>query len=323
MSSIILRTLVFSAVFPAAATPQTYTTNFPLAENPVSENGHWINGGTAGQDWTNVSTANGRAIGHESGTVNYTDATALLTGTWGPDQSASAKVYSINQNDACYQEVELRLRSSLSAHNCSGYEISMKCSKTSGAYLIIVRWNGRLGDFTILTQLNGASYGVANGDTVKATITGNVIAAYINGVKKAEATDDTYASGYPGMGFNLYGCTGNNADYGYTWFSATGNAGNTQSAPEGGTPSRFFLGQNYPNPFNPSTAITFQLPERGTVSLKVFDTVGRDVATLVSGTMQAGEHTARFDAKDLASGIYFYRLTAGDGSRTRKMLLLR
>jgi hypothetical protein len=59
------------------------------------------------------------------------------------------------------------------------------------------------------------------------------------------------------------------------------------------------------------------------VSLKVFDTVGRDVATLVSGTMQAGEHTARFDAKDLASGIYFYRLTAGDGSRTRKMLLLR
>src|SRR5258706_9797571 len=71
-----------------------YTTNFPLAENPISESGNWVNGGTIGIDWTNVSTASGVAIGHQVG-VSYSDATALLTGEWASDQAAKAVVYSI------------------------------------------------------------------------------------------------------------------------------------------------------------------------------------------------------------------------------------
>ncbi len=215
---------LFSLVVPAAGISQTYTTSFPLTENPISEGGNWINGGTVGLDWTNVSTTPGLAIGHETGTANFTDATALLTGSWGADQSAMATVHSVNQNDACYEEVELRLRSSLSAHSCTGYEISMKCSKTSSAYVIIVRWNGAVGDFTILTQLNGSAYGVADGDSVRATVVGNVITAYINGTQVAQATDGTFTTGNPGMGFNLFGCSGGttNSDYGYTNFKATG-----------------------------------------------------------------------------------------------------
>ena len=204
---------------------RTYTTHFPLTENPISEGSNWIDGQTTGIDWHDVSTTPGLAIGHQSG-KSYTDGTALLTGAWGPTQSVEATVHTVNQNDACYQEVEMRLRSALSAHSCTGYEISFKASKTSSAYLIIVRWNGAVGDFTMLQQLSGAQYGVAEGDKVKATITGNVITAYLNDVKVGTATDATYAQGSPGMGFNLEtgdsACVGTNGDYGFTSLTATG-----------------------------------------------------------------------------------------------------
>jgi hypothetical protein len=210
----------------SGAAGRTYTTRFPLTENPISEGGLWINGGTTGLDWHDVSTTPGLAIGHQSGS-SYTDGTALLTGAWGPIQSVEAVVHTVKQQDSCYQEVEMRLRSALSPHSCTGYEISFKMSKTSGAYLIIVRWNGKLGDFTYLQNLKGAQYGVSDGDIVKATIAGNVITAYLNGVVMGTATDDTYATGSPGMGFNLETgdatCIGTNSDYGFTRFTATGS----------------------------------------------------------------------------------------------------
>jgi hypothetical protein len=205
---------------------RTYTTLFPLTENPISEGGNWISGQSVGLDWHDVSTTPGLAIGHQSVT-SYTDGTALLTGAWGPTQSVEAVVHTVNQKDSCYQEVELRLRSSLSAHSCSGYEVSFKASKTSAAYLIIVRWNGPVGNFTYLSRYDGAKYGVADGDTVKATIEGNVITAYLNGMMVGTATDSTYSSGSPGMGFNLEtsgdsSCIGTNGDYGFTRLTATG-----------------------------------------------------------------------------------------------------
>jgi hypothetical protein len=219
-----LPVLSFSQVFIPPNGGHSYTTNFPLTENPISEGGNWVNGGTPGIDWTNVSTASGLAIGHQVG-VSYSDATALLTGAWAPDQTAMAVVYSTNQNDACYQEVELRLRSSVSSHSCKGYEINFKASKTSNAYLQIVRWNGALGDFSYIVSRSGAQYGVKTGDTVKASIVGNVITAYINGVQMLQATDTVYKSGNPGIGFNLEnkpsGCSGTNGTYGFTWFKAT------------------------------------------------------------------------------------------------------
>jgi hypothetical protein len=203
---------------------RSYTTAFPLTENPISENSNWINGQATGLDWHDMSTTPGLAIGHQSG-ASYTDGTALLTGSWGPTQAVQAVVHAVNPNDACYQEVELRLRSTLAAHSCTGYEISFKATKTSGAYLIIVRWNGAVGDFSYLLNVSGAQYGVASGDIVKATIAGNVITAYLNGVPVGTATDATYATGNPGMGMNLEtgdtSCVGTNGDYGFTSFTAT------------------------------------------------------------------------------------------------------
>jgi len=83
------------------------------------------------------------------------------------------------------------------------------------------------------------------------------------------------------------------------------------------------LKQNYPNPFNPSTRITYSLPQSRGVSLKVYDLLGREVATLVDGNQKAGQHTVRFNADHLSSGIYFYRLRAGGETKIRKMTLVK
>lgn len=88
-------------------------------------------------------------------------------------------------------------------------------------------------------------------------------------------------------------------------------------------PTKIVLHQNYPNPFNPTTQIRFQLPASSITHLSVHDILGREVAILVNGTLPAGEHQVTFDASGLASGIYLYRLQAGNQMLTGKLMLVR
>jgi Secretion system C-terminal sorting domain len=88
-------------------------------------------------------------------------------------------------------------------------------------------------------------------------------------------------------------------------------------------PTVYFLSQNYPNPFNPSTTIEFSIPERSHVSLKVYDVLGNEVATLVNGWMESTNHQVTFDGSRLASGIYYYTLTTGNFTSTKKLILLK
>jgi hypothetical protein len=96
-------------------------------------------------------------------------------------------------------------------------------------------------------------------------------------------------------------------------------------------PSDFSLNQNYPNPFNPSTTISYTLPIHASVSLKIFDAVGRNIATLVNKEQSAGTYEVPFYARNLASGVYFYRLQirqASDGqsgtfTETKKLVLMK
>lgn len=102
-----------------------------------------------------------------------------------------------------------------------------------------------------------------------------------------------------------------------------GTAGPLSAEGSHDVPRAFALEQNYPNPFNPATTITFSLPSDEFVTLDVFNLLGQRVETLVNKQMKAGAYTLRFDAAKLPSGVYFYRLSAGQFVQTRKMILLR
>jgi hypothetical protein len=207
------------------ASKADYSTKFPATENPISDGGKWVNGGMVGLDWTDVFTTSALAFGLDE-PANYADATAVLQGlTWAPDQKATGVVSTIGSPlEECFQEVELRLRTVISAHSITGYEINYKFSNDSTAYMTIVRWNGPFGNFTTLKAFSGQQFGVKNGDVVSATVVGNVITAFKNGVQQGQVTDSTYSSGSPGIGFNLSsgvsGCAGTGANFGFSSFTA-------------------------------------------------------------------------------------------------------
>ena len=88
-------------------------------------------------------------------------------------------------------------------------------------------------------------------------------------------------------------------------------------------PIEFSLSQNYPNPFNPSTTIRFSIPEESFVTIKVFNTLGEEITTLINENIIAGNYEVDFDASKLPSGIYFYKLQSETFVETKKMVLMR
>lgn len=117
-------------------------------------------------------------------------------------------------------------------------------------------------------------------------------------------------------------------------FSLVTNPGDPNSFPTGIAdndlllPAEYRLFNNYPNPFNPTTTISFEIPQSGNVTLQIFNSLGQFVRTLTSGDLSAGRHSFVWDGRDdsnndVASGIYFYKLTAGTFSQTSRMVLLK
>ena len=92
---------------------------------------------------------------------------------------------------------------------------------------------------------------------------------------------------------------------------------------ESSTPRSYWLSQNFPNPFNPTTTIRYAIPQTGYVELKVYNLAGQEVATLVSEKKVAGEHEVQWNPTKLPSGVYVYRLQAGEVSEPKKLILLR
>jgi hypothetical protein len=119
----------------------------------------------------------------------------------------------------------------------------------------------------------------------------------------------------------LFNEVGNKAAFGLSMYDLTETPVSNERETE--IASDFTLQQNYPNPFNPTTNITYKVPSQSPVTLKVYNMLGQQVSTLVNGVKAAGSHTVSFDASNLSSGMYIYRLTAANTSITRKMMLLK
>jgi hypothetical protein len=98
-------------------------------------------------------------------------------------------------------------------------------------------------------------------------------------------------------------------------------AGITDKVPT--QPQEFVLSQNYPNPFNPTTTINYSLPKAGIVKLTIYNTLGQSIKVLENGYQKAGNYSVNFNASNLPSGIYFYKLEAGQFSQVKKMVLIK
>ena len=217
---------------------RTYSTDFDLTENPISEGGAWLNGQADGIDWTDVKTSSGNATGTQNrspdGVTLYDDSVAVLKGTWGPDQSVEAVVHAANRTGSgasgwggnafydCIHEVELILRGNVSAHGIFLYEINFSSRIDGSAYTEIGKWTGARGTFNqgFLSQLWGSQYQVNDGDVVRASIAGSTIRVYLNNALIATATDtvEPITQGNPGVAFYTnVGCTGtaHNDDFGF------------------------------------------------------------------------------------------------------------
>ena len=220
--------LLASAGLATPALSQTYTTRFEGNENPLSEGGTWANNGL---DWTKITKSGGLACGTQTGTntgpYKFDDSYAHLSG-FPPDQEAEGVARIAKPDSSCHQELEILLRFSSAPHKTTGYECFARCLSNGSSYVQIVRWDGPLGKFTYLADMQGTNYGLKNGDVLKASIVGNRITVYVNGVQKAQATDNTFQTGNPGIGEFLF-CdgghgVGSNADFGFSTFTANGLA---------------------------------------------------------------------------------------------------
>jgi glycine cleavage system regulatory protein len=206
----------------ASSGPRTYSTNFPLTENPISEGGNWIGGQSAGGNlWGNVETTAGQAFGVTEPT-SFGDPTALLTGTWGASQTAEGTVRIVSAQPAYgAHEIELRLRQTISPSTITGYEVY--CSLVSGnAYCHVASWGGPNGAWVNLDDClgNDVSLYLRDGDVLKGTVSGTnpvVVTAYVNGAQILQVEDrgtctfsdgrkyGPWTSGSPGIGFYTSG----------------------------------------------------------------------------------------------------------------------
>jgi len=210
---LILIALLF--LFPLAAHAQIGNSecesSFPLTQNPLvsgpnctgpSGTTSWINGAATGLDWSNIQSTPGKVFGttEQSGCpgtpTNCKDSEAVLSGSWNSNQMVQATVFSTATGGA--KELELHVRTTITAHSMTGYEINCSVDSTN-PYMQVIRLNGPLGNWT---SIDGRTATVCvTGDVIAAVASGSTISVYKNDVLIFSVTDSTYLNGSPGVGF--------------------------------------------------------------------------------------------------------------------------
>jgi hypothetical protein len=186
---------------------------------------------------------------------------------------------------SCTREVELLLRWTDAAHSAAGYE----CLWDQGGGIQIVRWNGAIGNFTVLSPTSYGSWPpIADGDTLKAAMVGNLITMYRNGVKRADLVDNSYSTGNPGIGFFRRNC-GNNSDYGYTYVTAT----------DAGTPLPVVVSVSV----TPATASIEELLTRQFTATATYDDASTQTVTASAAWSSTNNSVATVNGSGLATGV--------------------
>jgi plastocyanin len=167
------------------------------------------------------------------------------------------------------------------------------------------------------------------------TVGDKVIWTNSGGLHNVIADDNSFTSGavsssawvyehtFNSVGNNPYYCSAHGAPGGVGMSGVVIVENATDVTDDNNSVFKFNLIQNFPNPFNPSTKISYTIPERGNVSLKVFNLLGSQVAELVNGEIEAGSYDITFNASNLPTGTYFYRLQTSSYVETKKMILLK
>jgi len=208
----------------------------------------------------------------------------------------------------------------------------------------IVSFFGLNPDDPLPVTLNSFKASESNKSIILEWQTGSEIENYGFNLYRAEKTEMTSSAGYTYQKINekiINGAGNSSTEHNYTFtdndlhnnttylymledISFSGKSSHSEPIEiKFIEPQRYALLPNYPNPFNPQTQITYQIAESQHVTLKIYDTAGREVQTLISSQQNAGEHIVTLDASGLAGGIYFYRLKAGPFESMRKMILLK
>ncbi len=217
----------------ATSNTPSYQTSFPDTEDPLTQNRKWVNAGYTGLGWNNCQSTPGFAFGTQPGTKIGDDSICILSGSWNTNQSAQITVKINSTSNASEELEEAWVRTTINAHSITGYQVTCSISPND-PFLHISRWDGPLGDNTVLANL---STGCVNGDVVQAAVSGNTITVYKNGTSVLTATDSKYTSGSPGMGFYIQNVVGTaaaaDAEFGASAFSVAGSASSSTSA--GGT----------------------------------------------------------------------------------------
>ena len=215
---------------------------------------------------------------------------------WVRTDTVTGSLYTFDSTNSCFNYFYEKLVDSLAANQ----------NDTSGMCFTLDKCLGQSQDTLFNTTINSLGFQMING-FMFTYYAKNIGLYYVWGGMPMYIWSD-----------RLRGCVINGIVYGDT-SSSLSNIGIINQE----TPSIFSLSQNYPNPFNPSTKIKFDIPKGSLVKLKVYDILGREVAVLVNEKLTAGIYEYDWNASALPSGVYFYRLEAGDFIETKRMVLVK
>ncbi len=271
-------------------------------------------------DWTDsahVWVGSANTIANSTSAKVYKTSAGYYTGPW-----SSATVPGTGGSSGCYYQAVAFINNTSGMVGSSGGDI--KKTTDGGATYTAVTPPSGLTTFAVINmnavKTDGTIRMCIQGDTTRVFKTTNLGTTWVREALPLQATlGQVQHMQFINASLGFAGLGGTGLTGGLIKYTGPGAVGNET----GIVPAEFRLEQNYPNPFNPSTAIRFSIVKSGFVTLKIYNSLGKEVATVLSENMPAGNHEVTYNASDLNSGIYFYKLSSNGMTETKKMMLVK